>query len=112
MPGSWLTRPMFWRPPSWAPENELVRPNWLLSRVLEPRGPPAWNTVLVLTARGPPIWLVEEKLERLPCWTVSESLSLPTWLVEAKLLRAPSCSVVAEFTLPTWEVEAKLLRPS
>src|SRR3954454_4518002 len=112
MPGSWLTMPMLVRPPSWAPENEFVRPNWLLTRVLLARGPPAWNTVLVLTARGPPIWLVKDELLRLPCWTVSESLSLPTWLVEAKLLRAPSWSVVAWFTLPTWEGEAKLLRPS
>src|SRR5690242_3476978 len=112
MPGSWLTKPRFWRPPSWAPENELVRPNWLLARVLTPRGPPAWNTVLVLTARGPPICEVREVLLRLPCWTLRESLNLPTWEVEAKLLRAPSWSVVAWFTLPTWEVAAKLLRPS
>src|SRR4051812_14284612 len=112
MPGSWLTTPMFWRPPIWAPEKALVRPNWLLTRVLEARGPPTWNTVLELTARGPPIWEVSEVLLRLPCWTLRESLNLPTWLVEAKLLRAPSWRVVAELTLPTCEVEAMFCLPS
>src|SRR3954447_5347281 len=112
MPGSWLTTPMFWRPPIWAPEKALVRPNWLLTRVLEARGPPTWNTVLALEARGPPIWEVSEVLLRLPCWTLRESLNLPTWEVEAKLVLAPSWRVVAELTLPTCEVEAKLWRPS
>src|SRR4051794_41977452 len=98
MPGSWVAMPKLCWPPSWAPENELVRPNWLLTRVLLARGPPAWNTVLVLTARGPPIWAAREGLLRLPCWTLRGSLNLPTWEGGSQLLRARGWSVVGWVT--------------